>query len=355
MKQIAERAGVSVMTVSLALRGSARVSTPTRQRINLLSQRLGFRPDPVLQALVAYRSSKRTRVFEGTIAYLNNYPEQPSVIDQIAIHRSFFSGARYRAEQLGFRIEEFWCHAPGMSSRRLTDILLARGIRGLLIPPQPVTHSTLAIDWSHFASVRLSYSLEKPRLHAVVGNHFHAVELALKHLVVLGYNRIGLVIPSGNDDRTENRYSGAYMAYCERHPRSLAKLPLFEAPIIERDHLLRWFDLHQPDAILAGCLRLQNIFANEGIDIPKDLGLATLFPPEPEMIHEIAHVDDIPGSVGAAAIEFLTDMIAQNQFGVPEVPRNLTLDPTWKFRPSLRQILPVKSLDTLAPSPTPAL
>ena len=51
LKDIAERAGVSIMTVSKALRDAPDVSAATKTRIKLLSQQLGYVPDSTAQGL----------------------------------------------------------------------------------------------------------------------------------------------------------------------------------------------------------------------------------------------------------------------------------------------------------------
>lgn len=48
-------------TVSLALRNHPRLPEKTRHRIQKLAKEMSYRPDPVLQALVAYRGKVMER------------------------------------------------------------------------------------------------------------------------------------------------------------------------------------------------------------------------------------------------------------------------------------------------------
>lgn len=57
LKQIALEAGVSVMTVSRALRNQPSSASATRQRIQQIAERLGYRPNPLVSALMSYRRS----------------------------------------------------------------------------------------------------------------------------------------------------------------------------------------------------------------------------------------------------------------------------------------------------------
>lgn len=51
LRQIAERAGVSVACVSHALRGEKNAAPKTQARIQALAEGMGYRPDPILAAL----------------------------------------------------------------------------------------------------------------------------------------------------------------------------------------------------------------------------------------------------------------------------------------------------------------
>src|SRR5438552_4486639 len=68
LKDIAERAGVSVMTVSKALRDAPDVSATTKTRVKLLAQQLGYVPDSSAQGL----RTRRTKLFGVAIPALTN-------------------------------------------------------------------------------------------------------------------------------------------------------------------------------------------------------------------------------------------------------------------------------------------
>src|SRR4051812_24271306 len=75
LRDIAGAANVSVMTVSLALRGNPRIPLPTRDRVKRLAQQLGYQPDPELSRLMKHlRVSRMTRGRVG-IALVDFYPE----------------------------------------------------------------------------------------------------------------------------------------------------------------------------------------------------------------------------------------------------------------------------------------
>ena len=73
LADIAAKAAVHVTTVSLALRNHPRLPEATRQRIQALAEELGYRPDPMLRALVAYRGRAMDRRNTPTLAYVTNW------------------------------------------------------------------------------------------------------------------------------------------------------------------------------------------------------------------------------------------------------------------------------------------
>src|SRR5690606_32730636 len=77
LRNVALEAGVSVATVSRALRNDREVSRKTAQHIQSLARRLGYRPDPALASLAAYRSSKNPPHRYGKLAVLAHWDKFP--------------------------------------------------------------------------------------------------------------------------------------------------------------------------------------------------------------------------------------------------------------------------------------
>ena len=68
LKDIAQRAGLSIMTVSKALRDGHDVSASTKTRIKLLAQQMGYVPDSTAQGL----RTRRTKLFGLVVSSLTN-------------------------------------------------------------------------------------------------------------------------------------------------------------------------------------------------------------------------------------------------------------------------------------------
>ena len=120
LKDIAQRAGVSVMTVSKALRDASDISAETKTRIKLLAQQLGYVPDSMAQSL----RNRRTKLL-GLII--------PSIANPI-FARTLLA-IEERAHQWGYEV--IFAQTLNIAEREDSCILrlLSRKIDGLLIAP----------------------------------------------------------------------------------------------------------------------------------------------------------------------------------------------------------------------------
>jgi LacI family transcriptional regulator len=336
MQDIATRAGVSAMAVSLAFRGSAKVSKETRARILKLARQMGYQPDPVLRGLIQHRRGLRPASFSGTLAYLNNSRHAPGEMDPEGIERKTFQGARLRATSLGFKLEEFWLGEPGMTLERSQSILQARGIRGLIVGPLRKFRDTLKLDFTQFSAVAIGFSLEFPRLNVVSAETFMSMLVCMRELLALGYRRIGLVIRVDQDEDVQNRHVGAYHAALKTLSVITANIPILRLRQHSENDMISWVEHYQPDVVIGPDAAIIQRLEQHGYRVPEDMGFACPFATGQRL--EVAHADGIPSEIGRAAVDLLTQMIDNNVTGVPEHPRTLWLDPIWVEGASVRRI-----------------
>ena len=120
LKDIARHAGVSVMTVSKALRDQPDVSAATKLRIKSLAQQMGYVPDSSAQGL----RTRTTKLF-GLVIPSSTNPIFTRVVYAI----------EERAHELGYGI--LLAHTHNMPDREEVCIrrLLSRRVDGLFISP----------------------------------------------------------------------------------------------------------------------------------------------------------------------------------------------------------------------------
>src|SRR3954467_13477885 len=73
LQDIADRAAVSKATVSLALRDHSSIPPATRARIQGIADELGYRPNPLVSALMTYQRSAQPRPKAVTLALVMNF------------------------------------------------------------------------------------------------------------------------------------------------------------------------------------------------------------------------------------------------------------------------------------------
>ena len=120
LKDIAQQAGVSVMTVSKVMRDAPDISAGTKARVRLLAQQLGYMPDASAQGL----RTRKTRLLGLVIPFTTHpiFARVTMAIDE-------------RAAQMGYEL--IFCHTLNQPEQEEKCIrrLLARRVDGLLIHP----------------------------------------------------------------------------------------------------------------------------------------------------------------------------------------------------------------------------
>src|SRR5712672_334593 len=95
MQQIADAAGVSRMAVSLALRNSPKISAATAERIRRLAEELGYRPNPMVSALMTQLRHSRDMKKPSVLAYVTAFPTEEGW-RRPRPAAAFYEGARRR-------------------------------------------------------------------------------------------------------------------------------------------------------------------------------------------------------------------------------------------------------------------
>jgi hypothetical protein len=85
----------------------------------------------MLSSLASYRRNKSAVPISATVGWLNQW-DDPKALRRLHEFDAYWHGATQAAVELGYRLEEFVV-GPEISPERLHSILLARGVRGLLL------------------------------------------------------------------------------------------------------------------------------------------------------------------------------------------------------------------------------
>lgn len=324
LAQIAAKAGVHVTTVSLALRNSPRLPEATRERIRALADELGYVPDPMLQALVAYRGNSVARRSPPTIAYVTNWNTRFGWRD-VTAHPNFHAGAQARAKELGYNLEHFWMREPGLTHGRLSRILDTRGINGVIIASHVrEIDEALEFDWARFSAVKIDYFPHEPQLPVVTNDQLQIIRLAMQKAIAAGYRRIGFVMDEGWDITVDHLYQAGFL-WEQQTLDPADRIPPYLIP--NKEPLADWIRRHQPDAIIGKTDFVAEPLKEMGLRVPRDIAFVDIFLEDTS--GKTAGVVQNHDEVGRLAVELLAGQLQQNKYGIPNIPTTTYVEGTW--------------------------
>lgn len=327
MQHLAEAAGLNRSTICRALRDHPRISAKTREHVRAIADRLGYRTNPLVSALMSFRKAARNPDVHTTLAYLTNWPaDRPW--RQFNTFLKMFEGAKARAYNRGYRLEEFSVTQAGMTPARVADILQARGIHGVLVGPLYQAHTELAFPWEKFSAVVLTFTLVEPPLLHIITDHYHSMLIALRECRLLGSRRPGLVLNHQMNERVEGRWLAAYLA--EQFTRPLTERP---APLIvnratfSRRQLRQWLRQQQPDFIIEFSDLPLKEWKECIAEVAPKIRWANLDVKEPD--GSVAGIFQDFIQIGAVAADQLIARVERNKLGPLAQAQSFMIDGRW--------------------------
>ena len=318
MMDLARATGLSIATVSVALRGKVGASQETRARVQAAAERLGYVPNPVA-ALLAKQRGNPNRKNQLTVGFLS----EPT-----------YSDAPFLAlcEELGiqghcFRLTGF--ESPEAASR----ILWSRGISGLILTDLELSWSAedrMRFKWDPFSLVKLTRGLPDVPCHLVRHDAFDYMEMTLRQVVAHGYRRIAVHLGHSLSAIDDNARRGAVLNFQAR------LLPPGVSLVWREDEGLdartaKWLRAERPDAIVIFVHEWAHSLQQLGWKFPGKTGLASVL-----TAHE--KLPDLPIVSGCAfqhvehlrrALVMLTELIGRGERGFPANTLESVIEPLW--------------------------
>jgi DNA-binding LacI/PurR family transcriptional regulator len=270
LKDIAEVAGVSVMTVSKVMRDAPDISAATKVRVRQLAEQMGYTPDSMAQAL----RSRKTKLFGLVISATTN-----------PIFARVVMAIEEQAHEMGYEV--ILSHSLNQPEREQEVIrrMLSRRVDGLFLCPVYRLEPTASIY----------DELLKRNLPTVILGHrapfcsqFVNVEtddvsasyVAAKHLIDLGHRRIAYFTGPTVAPSSQERLEGYRMALREANIELDDRLIFTAGGTIEEGEkaaLQMLNESAQATAVQAAndlvAIGAATVFLNQGLRIPEDLSL----------------------------------------------------------------------------------
>jgi DNA-binding LacI/PurR family transcriptional regulator len=337
MKTVAAHAGVTQATVSMCLANNPHIPLATRTRIREVAEKLGYRPNPYVSALMSLRRRGKSSTARPVLALVNGLDRKDGwrtaagpTVEQM------LDGAIERAAQRGYRAQEFWLHQDGMSAERFSSILHHRGIQGVLLGPLPAGAPPPALTWENFSAVRLGVPLASLTITSVCNDHFFSSLQVARECHRRGYRRPGLVILRSHQERFNARWDGGLLVARDLLPKlKPAKTLLLEswsdlAPVAD------WLRREEPDVIISPSADtlITHVQQQLKLRIPEDIGIASL------ACHELGEacsgIWQNGRLIGATAVDNIISMIEANERGLGQQTRVVMVEGVWNDGKTLR-------------------
>lgn len=329
LREIARRARVSHTTVSLSLRNHPSIPERTRTRIQRLADRLGYRSNVLVSALMSQVRLKHHKAAPEIVGFLNGGPS-PEEWKHHSASVGFYEGARQRAARLGMRVEPFWLGPGGSASAATCRMLHARAIHGNLITPFPLAVYDHELDWARMICVGLGYAFNRHALHRATHNHFRGAFVAYERLHGLGYRRIGLLLDQDENRRVHYTWLGGYLSARTTFDGEALE-PLLTYSSDSNTKVTAWLERHRPDAVIGFGPRPYLTLRQLGCRIPGELAYAALDVQQMQLAHveRVAGIDQNLPLIGATAIDILASQLYHNEQGLPQRPVFSMIEGFW--------------------------
>ena len=333
MSDVARLAGVHPATVSRALRDDPRITPAQRAKIRRVAQKIGYRPNPLVAALMSARRTGRPPVLQGTIGYITKYPRERAAWFARAFG-DILPGALRRARLQGYGIEEVNLGDSAITPRRAAEILRARGILGVIVAPLHSVRESPQLDWTQLSTVAIGHLLSAVPVTRVTHHHFHGLNLAARQCRAAGCHRFGLVVQRRVHEKVGKRWVAALLLEQSEQPAARRVPPLILNELDEAQ-FRAWFRRHRPEALLSHDFEpIQTWLKRLGCEIPRDVAFVNL--DRRARDGDVAGVDQDYAGIGAAAADLLIALLHRNDRGLPDKPATVLLDGTWVDGATLR-------------------
>ena len=268
LKDLAAELGVSIATVSRALRSSPEIGKEMQQRVKDLAKRLNYRPNPFAQSL-----RKEAPKVIGVVV--------PNLVTHY--YAAVLDGIEEEARRAGYSVISANSHEDFEDEKQAIDNFISLHVEGIVACLAQTT-----TDYSHFEEISdmgiplvfFGRTCLTDRFSSVTANGDEAAQLATQHLIDTGSQRIAFIGGPNHLDMVRRRKHGYLEALRENHIEIERDLVIcgkidYQFALQAVEQLLK--QENRPDAILAFndiiTFAAFTAIKNFGLRIPDDVAL----------------------------------------------------------------------------------
>jgi DNA-binding LacI/PurR family transcriptional regulator len=244
--------------------------------------------------------------------------------------RNVFLGARRRAEQSGFALEQLWTNEPGITDRRLEQIIQSRGIVGVVLSPVMSNEVSLALDWTwqSFAAAVIGNVTWTPELHHASHHHYLGMRRVLDELAKLGCARPAALIEQQSNHRAKRAWEAGFLTHRPVGNDASSLVRVLAPEEASSGSCAEWLDSRAPDALIVSAADLLSAPGLRAACRKRKLPIVTLHwdtgtPPG------IGGIDQCYDRIAGHAVDLVITQLNSNETGVPDLPRMMLFSGRW--------------------------
>lgn len=268
LKDLADKLGVSIATVSRALRNSHEVGEEMTQKVKKLAKELNYRPNPFAQSL----RKEAPRVI-GVIV--------PNLVTHY--YAAVFDGIEDYASKLGYSVISSNSHEDHEREAQALDNFLNMHVEGIIACLAQDTTDYSHFEQLHEMGVPLVFFARcclEDMFSQVVGNGDVAAQEATQHMIETGSRRVAFIGGPNHLDMVRRRKHGYLEALRENRipiDRDLVVCDKIDFDVARKATLRLLEGENPPDAILAFndiiTYAAFDAIKSKGLRIPEDVAI----------------------------------------------------------------------------------
>lgn len=338
LRDIAREAGVSVTAVSLALRGSKRISPVKTSEILEISNKLGYTRDPMMSALCAYRDTSNPRTKNVNINFLQFGEKSQSLKNQGEIEREIWESALKESKRLGYNLNTTWAGDPTLTPSRLKNILISKGVAGLILYQANCPLAYLEPIMNDFSLIWIGDGPKGVKLNSTRINRFSSMKLAWENLSKLGYQNGGLIFAEHNVDQNYGEWEAAQNHFQRHYTGNVDYIPPLTFKTnddCDPNALSAWITKWKPQVVISTFRSIYPLLQELNYDIPRDIGYLSL---STEKESPISGIDQQTEIIAENGVRVLDRLICNREQGIPAHQQIIETNGVWNSGRTLRQL-----------------
>lgn len=337
LRDVANEAGVSATAVSLAIKGSKRISASKRNQILKLAEELGYRRDPMMSALCSYRDNRNPRTSNVNITFLQ-YGDKPIPLSsEGAFEKEIWESAQTESKRLGYSLSRTWAGDPSLNSNRLKSILKSRGVEGLVIYQANCPLTNLKPIMSDFSLVWVGDGPKGAKLNSVRINRFSSMKMAWESLSKLGYKAGGLVLTEHSVDQNYAEWEAAHNHFQRQLTGEAQYIPPLTFKTNEDCNLAelsQWLMKWKPKVVISAFRKIHDLLEGSDYTIPRDIGFLSL---STKTGSRLSGIDQQTSCIAETGVRLIDRLIRSREQGVPDHHQIIETDGLWNRGDTLRK------------------